>query len=248
MIITKTPREIEAIREAGRLVARTLDLLCAAAGPGVTTAELDLLAEAFIRKNGGIPTCKGYMGYPASICASVNEEVVHGIPGDRPLREGDIVGLDIVITLNGLIADATRTAAIGKIAPRLAKLLDVTQQALNRAIAQSVPGAKLGTVSGAIESTALAAGYSVVREYCGHGVGRKMHEDPQVPNYGVAGRGPVIRPGWTYAIEPMINMGCGDTRVLPNGWTVVTADGMPSAHFEHTVAILESGPAIMTLP
>jgi methionyl aminopeptidase len=248
MIVIKSQREIEAMREAGRLVARTLDLVCAMVQPGVTTKDLDQAAEDFITKHGGIPTCKGYCGYPATLCTSVNEEVVHGIPGPRILREGDIVGIDCVATLEGFIGDATRTMPVGRISAGVQRLLDTTKAALFQAIDRARPGEKLGTLSNSVEAFVTPLGYTVVRDYCGHGVGKKMHEDPQVPNHGAPGRGPVMKAGWTIAIEPMINMGVADTKVLGNGWTVVTTDGMPSAHFEHTVAITDDGPVILTLP
>jgi methionyl aminopeptidase len=248
MIILKNKQELEAMREAGRLVARTLDLVCAMVQPGITTQDLDRAAEDFIRKAGGIPTCKGYCGYPATLCTSVNEEVVHGIPGPRILREGDIVGIDCVATLDGLIGDATRTMPVGKISAGMQRLLDNTKAALNRAIDLARPGEKLGTLSNSIEAFVTPLGYTVVRDYCGHGVGKQMHEDPQVPNHGIPGRGPTLRAGLTIAIEPMINMGVAETKVLGNGWTVVTVDGMPSAHFEHTVAVTDDGPVILTLP
>jgi methionyl aminopeptidase len=248
MIILKSKHEIEAMREAGRLVARTLDLVCAMVQPGVTTGELDRAAEDYIRSQGGIPTCKGYCGCPATLCTSVNEEVVHGIPGPRILKEGDIVGIDCVATLNGYIGDATRTVPVGRISAGVQRLLDSTKAALFKAIELARPGEKLGTLSHAVEAHVTPLGYTVVRDYCGHGVGRQMHEDPQVPNHGLPGRGPVIKPGWTIAIEPMINLGVSGTKVLGNGWTVVTLDGMPSAHFEHTVAVTEDGPVILTLP
>lgn len=247
-IIVRSAREIALMREAGRIVAAVLDDLARLVQPGITTLELDAAAERTIRASGGVPTFKGYRGFPAAICASVNDEVVHGIPGPRRLAPGDIVSCDVGVTLDGYIGDGARTFALEPVAADVRRLLDVTQQALTAGIAAAKSGARVGDISAAVQSVVEAAGFSVVRRYCGHGVGTSMHEEPQVPNYGTPGRGPRLRPGMVIAIEPMVNGGGHDVRVDPNGWTVRTTDGGWSAHFEHTVAIAEGGCAILTLP
>ncbi|MFO7171983.1 MAG: type I methionyl aminopeptidase [Bacillota bacterium] len=248
MIILKSAREIAVMREAGRIAAQVHEELRKAIRPGITTRELDALAERLIRQAGAIPTFKGYRGYPASICTSVNDEVVHGIPGDRVLREGDIVAIDLGVTYKGYVGDCAYTWPVGKVSPEVERLLRVTREALERAIAECRPGRRLGDIGYAVQSYVESHGFSVVREYCGHGIGANMHEDPQVPNYGRPGTGLVLRPGMVLAIEPMVNTGTWMTRVLPDQWTVVTADGGYSAHFEHTVAITDHGPEILTLP
>lgn len=236
------------MREAGRIAAQVHEELRKAIRPGITTRELDALAERLIRQAGAIPTFKGYRGYPASICTSVNDEVVHGIPGDRVLREGDIVAIDLGVTYKGYVGDCAYTWPVGQVSPEVERLLQVTREALERAIAECRPGKRLGDIGYAVQSYVESHGFSVVREYCGHGIGANMHEDPQVPNYGRPGTGLVLRPGMVLAIEPMVNTGTWMTRVLPDQWTVVTADGGYSAHFEHTVAITDQGPEILTLP
>ncbi|MCG0238184.1 MAG: type I methionyl aminopeptidase [Firmicutes bacterium] len=248
MIILKSAREIAVMREAGRIAAQVHEELRKAIRPGITTRELDALAERLIRQAGAIPTFKGYRGYPASICTSVNDEVVHGIPGDRVLREGDIVAIDLGVTYKGYVGDCAYTWPVGQVSPEVERLLQVTREALERAIAECRPGKRLGDIGYAVQSYVESHGFSVVREYCGHGIGANMHEDPQVPNYGRPGTGLVLRPGMVLAIEPMVNTGTWMTRVLPDQWTVVTADGGYSAHFEHTVAITDQGPEILTLP
>lgn len=248
MIILKSAREIAVMREAGRIAAQVHEELRKAIRPGITTRELDALAERLIRQAGAIPTFKGYRGYPASICTSVNDEVVHGIPGDRVLREGDIVAIDLGVTYKGYVGDCAYTWPVGQVSPEVERLLQVTREALERAIAECRPGRRLGDIGYAVQSYVESHGFSVVREYCGHGIGANMHEDPQVPNYGRPGTGLVLRPGMVLAIEPMVNTGTWMTRVLPDQWTVVTADGGYSAHFEHTVAITDHGPEILTLP
>jgi methionyl aminopeptidase len=247
MIIRKSKAEIEKMRAAGKIVAAVLQRLAALVEPGITTRDLDQEAERMIRAAGGLPTFKGYHGYPASICASVNEEVVHGIPGNRKLKEGDVIGIDCGVTLQGYVGDSALTVPVGNISDEVGRLLEVTRQSLFEAIAQCQVGNRLGDVSHAVEAYVEPRGYSVVQNYCGHGIGRAMHEDPQVPNYGKPGSGPVLREGLVLALEPMINLGRHHTKQLRDGWTVVTVDGRPSAHFEHTVAITPEGPQILTL-
>jgi methionyl aminopeptidase len=246
MVVCRTKEEIEKIRRAGRIVAEVLRDLREMAQPGVTTRELDRYAEAKIRARGGIPTFKGYRGFPASICTSINEEVVHGIPSDRKLCAGDIVGIDCGVTLDGYVADAAITVPVGEVSEEVQRLLRVTEEALYRAIEQARVGNRLYDISYAVQSYAEAHGYSVVRDFCGHGVGRQMHEDPQVPNFGTPGRGLRLRPGLVLAIEPMLNMGTHEVEIADDGWTVRTVDRKLSAHFEHTIAITERGPIILT--
>jgi methionyl aminopeptidase len=246
MIIRKSKTEIEKMRAAGQIVARVLKRLSEMVEPGVTTRDLDLEAERMIRDAGAIPTFKGYHGYPASICASVNDEVVHGIPGNRRLREGDIIGIDCGATYQGYVGDAAVTVPVGNISDDIWKLIGATRRSLYAAIEKCRVGNRLGDVCSAVQAYVEPLGYSVVKNYCGHGIGRAMHEEPQVPNYGRAGTGPILREGWVLAIEPMVNLGRDDVKVLPDGWTVITLDGRPSAHFEHTVAITQDGPQILT--
>ncbi|MBI3651021.1 MAG: type I methionyl aminopeptidase [Acidobacteria bacterium] len=248
MIIRKSKIEIDKMRAAGKIVAAVLARLAAMVEPGITTGDLDREAERIIRAAGAYPTFKGYHGFPASICASINEEVVHGIPGNRKLKEGDIIGLDCGATLHGYVGDAAVTVPVGKISAEVEKLLEVTRQSLFEAIAKCQVGNRLGDVCHAVQAYVEPRGYSIVQNYCGHGIGRAMHEDPQVPNYGEPGKGTVLREGLVLAIEPMINLGRHHTKQLKDGWTVITVDGRPSAHFEHTVAITEAGPQILTLP
>jgi methionyl aminopeptidase len=248
MIVLKTEHEIEYMRAAGRLVGQTLEVLKNAICPGITTRELDHMAEQFIRRAGAVPAFKGYCGFPASICASINEQVVHGIPGSRQLQDGDIISIDIGVKLNRYYGDAAVTLPVGEVDPEILKLLSVTEQALNKAIAQAIKGNRLSDISHAVQLHAEAYGYGVVRDYVGHGIGQRMHEDPQIPNYGPPGRGPLLKSGMTLAIEPMINCGTPDVEVLADDWTVVTVDRKISAHFEHTVAITDGEPEILTLP
>lgn len=247
MVIIKSKIEIEKMRASGKIVGEVLHRLAAMVEPGITTRDLDAEAERIIRAAGAYPTFKGYHGYPASICTSVNDEVVHGIPGNRKLKEGDIIGIDCGATLQGYVGDAAVTVAVGKVSEEVEKLLEVTRQSLYQAIEQCQVGNHLGDVCHAVQAYVEPRGYSVVQNYCGHGIGRAMHEDPQVPNYGEPGKGRVLREGLVLAIEPMINLGRHHTKQLKDGWTVVTLDGKPSAHFEHTVAITEEGPQILTL-
>ena len=246
MIIRKSKSEIERMRASGLIVAQVLERLSEMIVPGVTTRDLDHEAERMIVGAGAYPTFKGYHGYPSSICASINDEVVHGIPSKRKLREGDIVGIDCGATYMGYVGDAAVTVAVGKVTDPVNRLLEATKESLYKAIAKCRVGNRLGDVCNAVQSYVEPLGYSVVKNYCGHGVGRAMHEEPQVPNYGKPGTGPVLREGLVIAIEPMINLGHEDVKVLSDGWTVITLDGQPSAHFEHTVAITEDGPQILT--
>jgi methionyl aminopeptidase len=246
MIICKSKAEIEMMSEAGRIVAKTHRKLASYIQPGITTQELDNIAENFIRKCGAIPSFKGYGGFPGSICTSVNEELVHGIPGKRKLKEGDVISLDIGAELNGYHGDSAWTYGVGKISDDNKRLLEVTEKSLFEGLAQAKPDARLSDISHAIQVCAEAAGYSIVREYVGHGIGRKLHEDPNIPNYGLPGRGPRLKPGMVLAIEPMVNAGKRHVRTLVDNWTVVTLDRSMCAHFEHTIAITEEGYEIMT--
>jgi methionyl aminopeptidase len=246
VIIRKSLEEIERMARAGEVVAETLAVLGERARPGVTTAELDAVADEVIRSHGGAPTFKGYRGYPASICTSPNDMVVHGIPGPYPLAEGDVLSVDVGVTLDGFVADSAYTFAIGEISADAERLLDACRAALAAGVEQCRPGNRLSDISHAIQVTTEEHGFSVVRSLVGHGVGRSMHEEPQIPNYGEPGRGPVLAPGMTFAIEPMINAGGPDVAVHDDHWSISTTDGSLSAHFEHTVAITEEGPRILT--
>ena len=242
MIILKTSEEIEIMARASRVVAETLAMLRREVRPGITTDELDRLAEQFIRSHGGTPAFKGYRNYPKTLCASINDQVVHGIPSKRALKEGDIIGLDLGAIVEGFYGDSAVTVAVGKVSPRIAELLKVTEASLFAGIAQAVVGNRLSDISHAVQQHAEAAGFSVVTDFVGHGIGRQLHEEPQVPNYGKPGQGPRLQEGMVLAIEPMINMGKSGVRVLDDRWTAVTTDGSLSAHFEHTIAIQASGP------
>jgi methionyl aminopeptidase len=246
MIIRKSPREIERIAAAGALVAETIAYVGGLLRPGVTTDELDQAAGAFIREHGGIPTSEGYKGYPKAICISPNDVVVHGIPDDFVVGEGDLVTIDVGVTLDGYIADSAYTFGVGEIEPEAQRLLDVAQSALAAGIEEAVVGNRVGDVSHAIQEVVEAAGFSVIRSLVGHGVGRYYHEDPHIPNFGEPGRGPRLSDGMTIAIEPMITAGGSDVNVMEDGWTIRTADSTLSAHFEHTVAITADGPRILT--
>ena len=246
MIIRKSAREIEKIAGAGALVAETIAHVGRVLAPGITTAELDAAAGAFIREHGGIPTSEGYKGYPKAICISPNDVVVHGIPDDFVVHEGDVVTIDVGATLDGYIADSAYTFGVGEIDAETQRLLDVAQDALAAGIAEAVVGNRVGDVSHAIQELVESAGFSVIRSLVGHGVGRYYHEDPHIPNFGEPGRGPRLSEGMTIAIEPMITAGSSEVNVMEDGWTIRTVDGSMSAHFEHTVAILADGPRILT--
>jgi methionyl aminopeptidase len=247
MVTIKSAREIEIMRRSGKITAKVLTDLMKAVRPGMTTGRLDEMAEDGIRAMGGVPTFKGYHGFPGSICASVNDEVVHGIPGDRMLHDGDLLSIDIGTTFEGYVSDSAVTVAVGNIALNARRLLEVTQECLMHGIAQMQSGKHVGDIGAAVQRHAESHGYGVVRELVGHGVGREMHEQPQVPNYGKPGAGPVLRPGLVLAVEPMITEGDRSVQILKDGWTVVTADGKLAAHFEHTIAVTEDGPKILTL-
>jgi methionyl aminopeptidase len=247
VITLKSPREIEVMRRSGKITSAVLTELMQAVHPGMTTGELDRMAEKGICDRGGVPTFKGYNGFPGSICVSVNEEVVHGIPGSRVLREGDLMSIDIGTTLDGYVSDSAVTLGVGTISTQAQRLLEVTQQCLIIGIEQMQRGKRVGDIGAAVQAHAEGAGYGVVRELVGHGVGRAMHEEPQVPNYGTPGTGLELRPGLVLALEPMITQRSPRIRILDDGWTVVTADGKLAAHFEHTIAVTENGPKILTL-
>jgi methionyl aminopeptidase len=247
MIYLKSERELVLMRKAGAIVARILDDMAKMAAPGMTTGELDRFAESRIKELGAKPAFKGYHGFPACVCISVNQEVVHGIPSPkRVLKEGDIVGLDFGVVYDGWYGDSARTVPIGKISAEAQKLIDVTQEGLRRGIVECREGNRVFDIGHAIQNYVETFGYGVVREFVGHGIGRALHEDPQVPNYGPKGKGPALKVGMVLAIEPMINAGSHEVRVLKDGWTAVTTDNSLSAHFEHTVAITPSGPEILT--
>lgn len=246
MIVRKSPREIDKMRAAGRLCAETLALAAKMVEPGITLRQIDVAAERFMCSRGGIPTFKGYRGFPATLCTSVNEQVVHGIPGDRVLKSGDILSIDCGVTLDGFIGDSAITLPIGDVAPALQQLLRVTEQSLYRGIEAATVGNRLFDISAAVERTVMPFGYGIVQNYCGHGVGRQLHEEPQIPNYGRPGTGPRLKAGWCLAIEPMVNLGTHENITLSDGWTVVTTDGRHSAHFEHSIAVTENEPLILT--
>ena len=246
MVMLKSKREIEIMRAAGQIVAEVLQILREHCRPGVRTIDLDRIADEETRKRNGVPAFKGYRGYPRNLCASVNQEVVHGIPGKRVLKDGDIVGLDFGVLYNGYHGDAAITVPIGAIPPDVQRLLRITEECLYLGIEQAVPGNHLVDISRAIQMHAEAYGYTLVRELGGHGIGKRMHEEPMVLNYVTNGRGIKLQPGLVLAMEPMVNLGDERVITLSDGWTVVTADGRPSAHFEHTLAITENGPDILT--
>jgi methionyl aminopeptidase len=246
VIIRKSPDELERMARAGRIVADALTLIGEHARPGVTTAELDELAEEFVAGHGGYPTFKGYRGYPAATCISPNAMIVHGIPGPYELGDGDILSVDVGVTLDGFVADSAYTFPVGEISAEAERLLEACQAALGAGIEQCRPGSRLSDISHAVQRVTESAGFSVVRSLVGHGVGRSMHEDPQIPNYGEPGRGPLLAEGMTFAIEPMINVGGPEIVVHDDEWSISTADGSLSAHFEHTVAVTAAGPRILT--
>ncbi len=247
MIVCKSPAEIEKMRAANQLVARVLEDLAAMVAPGVSTADLDAAAEAKVRAAGAEPAFKGYRGYPATLCASVNEQVVHGIPSRRVLAAGDIVSLDMGVRLNGYYGDSAVTVPVGPVSEEATRLLRVTQEALQAGIAQVKIGGRISDIGHAIQRFVEAEGFSVVREFVGHGIGAALHEEPQIANYGEPGRGPRLAEGMTLAIEPMVNLGKPAVRLLADGWTAVTKDGSLSAHFEHTVAVTSNGPDVLTM-
>ncbi len=246
MIVCKSAAELERMRAANALVADVLGRLAAIVAPGVTTSELDAEAERLVREGGAEPAFKGYRGFPATLCASVNEEVVHGIPSGRAMVEGDIVSLDIGVKLNGFYGDSAVTVPVGRVGDDTAQLLRVTEEALERAIAQVRVGGRISDIGHAVQRHVESHGFSVVREFVGHGIGASLHEEPQIANYGEPGRGPRMAEGMVLAIEPMVNMGRPAVRVLADGWTAVTRDGSLSAHFEHTVAVTREGPLVLT--
>ncbi|MBX3333216.1 MAG: type I methionyl aminopeptidase [Nitrospirales bacterium] len=241
MIILKTPAEIEVMAQASRVVAEALDIVRKAVQPGITTEELDSIAEQEIRGRGALPAFKGYRNYPRTLCASVNDQVVHGIPSKRKLKEGDIIGLDLGAIVGGFYGDSAVTVAVGSISEATEKLVQVTKEALHLGITQAIVGNRLSDISFAVQQHVESSGFSVVTEFVGHGIGRQLHEEPQVPNYGKPGQGPRLQPGMVLAIEPMVNMGRSAVRILDDRWTAVTVDGSLSAHFEHTIAIQPTG-------
>ena len=246
-VILKTPEEIEAMKEAGRLSAAVLREVGARCVPGVSTLELDQFAEDYIRSRGGTPTFKGYGGFPGSICASINEQIVHGIPSSRvKLKSGDIISIDVGATVDGWAGDNAWTFAVGRINPDVKKLLETTEKSMWAAISAARPGNRLGDIGHAVQAVAKSGGFGVVRDYTGHGIGRDMHESPQVPNFGIKHTGMKLQVGMVLAIEPMLTMGTHKTHVMRDGWLVVTQDGKPAAHFEKTVAITESGPVLVS--
>lgn len=247
MIPLKTKDEIEVMRQAGRIVAETLAMVGENIKDGMTTKQLDKLVEDFIRSKNAKPAFLNYQGFPASACISIDEEVVHGIPGERVIREGNIVSVDVGSIFEGFYGDSARTFAVGEISEDKAKLMECTEKSLFSGIDKARNGNKLGQISSAVQEVAEKEGYGVVRQLVGHGIGRSMHEEPQVPNYGSPAEGPELKVGMVIAIEPMINFGTYQVKTMPDGWTIVTADGRPSAHFEHTVAITENGPDILTV-
>jgi methionyl aminopeptidase len=247
MVIFKSQNEIDRIRKASRIVARTLNFLESHVQPGITTRELDQIAESEIRKAGAIPAFKGYRGFPATLCVSINEEVVHGIPSDRKLKEGDIVGLDLGCIWEDFYGDAAKTYPVGEISEAAKRLLETTEKSLMIGIDQARVGNRIGDIGYAVQTLAESSGYSVVRDFVGHGIGRNLHEDPQVPNYGNRGQGPRIKAGMVIAIEPMVCQGRADVEVLADNWTAVTRDGSLAAHFEHSIAITDNGPEILSI-
>ena len=249
MIVLKTSHELSLMKAACQLSAQALQIAGEAVKPGVSTWEIDKIAHDYIVKHGGRPNFLGYAGYPATACISVNHQVIHGIPSKKViLKEGDIVSIDLGAELHGYQGDNAATFAVGAIAPEAQRLMDVTEQALYKGIEAALSGGRIGDISSAVQQHAEGAGFSVVRQFVGHGIGTKLHEEPEVPNFGTAGRGVRLIPGMTLAIEPMINMGAPAVRTLSDGWTVETADGQLSAHFEHTIAITSNGPVILTRP
>jgi methionyl aminopeptidase len=246
MIIKKTKQEIAMMREANRILAQLFEHLSLMIQPGITTAELDQEAELFIRSHNAVPAFKGYRGFPATLCTSVNEEVVHGIPGMRKLLSGDIVSIDVGALYNGFYSDAARTFSVGNVSKQAQALMDATQKALTAGISQAYPGNRISDISVAVQKIVESAGFNVVRDFVGHGIGKGLHEDPQIPNFGKKGNGPVIEEGMTFAIEPMVNLGSWKVVVLDDGWTAVSSDRSLSAHFEDSIAVTKDGPLILS--
>lgn len=246
MIILKSPEEIEKMAKSCMIVARTLEYLRHKIKPGITTKEIENMADTFIRDNNAIPAFKGYRGFPASICTSLNNEVIHGIPSNRVLKEGDIIGIDIGVKKDGYYGDGAYTFPVGKVSPNVEKLLNVTKEALYLGIEKAVPGNRISDISHAIQTYVENNGFSVVRAFVGHGIGKELHEDPQIPNFGPPNRGPRLKPGMTLAIETMVNEGSYEVLILDDGWTAVTVDGKLSAHYEHTILVTEDEPVILT--
>jgi methionyl aminopeptidase len=246
LIKLKADSEVELMRQSAAILRETLLMVGELIKPGITTAELDKVAEEFIRSSGGEPGFKGYHGYPATLCTSINEQVVHGIPGSRELEEGDLIGIDCGVIKNDYYSDSTRSFAVGKISSEAEKLMKITKDALDSGLDKARSGNHLSDISNAIQKHAEENGYGVVRELSGHGIGRELHEEPQIPNYGSPGRGPILEAGMVFAIEPMFNEGTEEIKTLQDGWTVVTKDGKLSCHFEDTVAITKNGPEILT--
>ena len=246
-IVIKSDQEVATMRQAGRIVATVLEMLKLQVRPEIKTEELDVLTAREVERLGAKPSFQGYRGFPANLCVSVNDEIVHGIPGKRVLREGDIVSLDFGAIFDGIQGDAAITVGVGKVSPQAKQLMETTEGALKAGIAAAHAGARLGDISAAIQRYAESRGYSVVREYTGHGIGQQMHEEPQIPNFGLPGRGPVLKKGMTLALEPMVNIGDWHTRIGDNHWTVFTSDGSLSAHFEHTIAVTDGEPEVLTI-
>ncbi len=247
MIPLKSDSEIQIMRQAGKILAEIMARVSGSLKAGMTTMEIDMLAQELINKAGVNSAFKGYKGYPANVCVSVNQEVVHGIPGDKRLKEGDIAGLDMGIEYQGFYSDIATTVGIGEISPRLKMLIEVTKKSLFLGIKQARPQNRLGDISYAVQNYVERHGFSIVRQFVGHGIGRDLHEDPEIPNFGRPHQGQVLKKGMVFAIEPMVNLGGWECEILPDGWTVVTKDGLASAHFEHTVVITDNGPEILTL-
>ena len=246
-VVIKSDREIAVMRRAGRIVAAVLEILAREVRPGMKTKELDDITARELERLGAKPSFKGYRGFPANLCVSINDEIVHGIPGERVLVEGDVVSLDVGAIFNDFQGDAAVTVGVGEISSEARKLMETTEGALKAGIAAACPGARLGDVSAAIQHYAESKGYSVVREYTGHGIGREMHEEPQIPNFGLPGQGPVLKKGMVLALEPMVNIGDWRTKVGDDNWTVFTSDGSLSAHFEHTIAVTDAEPEVLTI-
>jgi len=246
-IVIRSEQEIMAMRQAGRVVAIVLEILSGAIRPGMETKELDIIAGRELKKLGAKPSFKGYHGFPANLCVSVNDEIVHGIPGERVLKEGDIVSLDFGSIYDGFQGDAAVTVSVGEVKPEAKRLMETTENALEAGIAKAYAGARLGDISAAVQRCAESGGYSVIREYTGHGIGRQMHEEPQIPNFGQPGTGPVLKKGMVLALEPMVSMGDWRTRLGSDHWTVSTADGSLSAHFEHTIAVTDAEAEVLTV-